>query len=185
MTDNEKKLLKGLEKVSAAVAETMDQILDLEYIESSDYYDGFAEIFLKENPFGVSTMIDFQDFSNIDRLVNRLKEYFNAREELESVDNTLVVKILEGKSVRSVLREYQEKSLEIVPGDKIIVGRDSAVVKKIIFQDVYITDSPYSMSTADVEFEDENDNYRHWQSWSDGGKLITKSGKEYQFQKES
>ena len=94
--------------------------------------------------------------------------------------------ILEGKPVRKVLlREYSEKHLELVPGDKITVGHETATIKDILFQDVYLTDSPYSMSTADVEFKDENDNYRHWQSWSDGGTLTTKDGKKYTFQKET
>jgi hypothetical protein len=103
-----------------------------------------------------------------------------------SLSESAISKILDGQPARSVLlREYNEKHLEIEPGDKITVGNDTATVKDILFQDVYLTDSPYSMSTADVEFEDENDNYRHWQSWSDGGTLTTKDGKKYTFQKET
>lgn len=102
------------------------------------------------------------------------------------MDKTLLVSILKGKPVReSMLREFQEKIIEIVPGDVIKVGNEKATVKEILFQDVYLTDSPYSMSTADVEFKDENGMYRHWQSWSDGGMLIKTDGKEYRFSKET
>jgi len=50
---------------------------------------------------------------------------------------------------------------------------ETAVIKKVLFQDV---DFDYPM--ADIEFLDENGNYRHWQSWSDGGSLTLHFEKE-------
>ena len=78
----------------------------------------------------------------------------------------------------------RDKTIEVRPGDKITVGKDTATVGDVLFQDVFLGDD-YIMATADVEFKDDKGNYRHWQSWSDGGKLTTKSGEEYEFMKES
>ena len=50
---------------------------------------------------------------------------------------------------------------------------ESAVIKKVLFQDVDLENL-----MADVEFIDESGNYRHWQSWSDGGSLVLHFEKE-------
>ena len=51
---------------------------------------------------------------------------------------------------------------------------ESAVIKKVLFQDVNLENL-----MADVEFIDENGNYRHWKSWADGGTLT------FHFEKEA
>ena len=102
-----------------------------------------------------------------------------------------VDKILDGQNVRSVLlkEDWDDDGFiyTVQPGDYIRVDGERAIVRNIISQDVYIVVNPgtWRKSSADVEFEDEKGNYRHWQSWSDGGTLITNDGTTYRFKKES
>lgn len=71
---------------------------------------------------------------------------------------------------------------EIVKGDKIAVqGVGTVVVNKVIFQDVVLASDNPRMNWIDLEFKDENGNYRHWQSFRDGGKLVRQNGEVYEF----
>ena len=75
--------------------------------------------------------------------------------------------------------------MELEKGDKIVVpDQGYATIGEIFFQHIYINFERPERSTADVEFRDENGNYRHWQSWSDGGWFITKDGGKCTFVKE-
>lgn len=73
--------------------------------------------------------------------------------------------------------------LILKPKDKIIALGEIVIISKILFQSVDLGKGAIK-AWADVEFEDEKGNYRHWQSWSDGGKIITANGQEYKFEKE-
>lgn len=72
--------------------------------------------------------------------------------------------------------------MEIKSGAIVKACGEQVEVKEIIFQDIYLGDR-WTKAMADVEFKDSKGNYRHWQSWSDGGSLIYE-GNEYKFEKE-
>lgn len=71
---------------------------------------------------------------------------------------------------------------EIVKGDKITVpGIGTATVSEVLSQEVHTGSDNPRMNWIDLEFKDMYGNYRHWQSFSDGGKLTRKNGEVYEF----
>lgn len=77
------------------------------------------------------------------------------------------------------------KLLPVRPGDSISALGETATISEILFQSVEFGNRDkggFVDPAADIEFKDENGNYRHWQSWSDGGTLYLKrDGKVYEF----
>ena len=73
--------------------------------------------------------------------------------------------------------------IELRRGDKIIACNETVTVGDILFQHID-TGSDYTKAFADVEFRDSKGNYRHYQSWNDGGKIQLKNGKEFEFEVE-
>ena len=77
------------------------------------------------------------------------------------------------------------KLLPVRPGDSITALGDTATISEILFQSVEFGNRDkggFVDPAADIEFKDEFGNYRHWQSWSDGGTLYLKrNGKTYEF----
>lgn len=73
-------------------------------------------------------------------------------------------------------------NLEITKGMKIEALGVLVTIDKVLYQHCDLGDE-YHKRWADVEFEDTNGRYRHWQSWSDGGTLIV-DGKRYKFERE-
>ena len=55
-------------------------------------------------------------------------------------------------------------------GDKITACGITVTIKDIIYQDYYF-DRWDNLESWDIEFHDNNGNYRHWKSYLDGGKL--------------
>lgn len=73
--------------------------------------------------------------------------------------------------------------LEIRKGAVIEALGERVTIRNILFQYVSVSNSRDIEDMADVEFEDTNGRYRHWQSWSDGGALIF-NDKRYKFKRE-
>ena len=73
--------------------------------------------------------------------------------------------------------------IEISKGAVIKALGIKAVVEKILFQHIDVGNERQIRDMADVEFIDDKGNYRHWQSWSDGGTL-TFNKKRYVFERE-
>lgn len=69
-------------------------------------------------------------------------------------------------------------------GDKIIALNQKVTIGNVLFQHVYIDPDKPEYSNADIEFHDDKGNYRHYQSWNDGGKIVWADGFEYEFIKE-
>ena len=79
--------------------------------------------------------------------------------------------ISEAKQTRRLgkkLKEGFERELKV--GDKIICKGSSATISKILNQDFY-------KGNIDIEFEDEQGNYRTWKSEIDGGKVVYNESK--------
>lgn len=72
--------------------------------------------------------------------------------------------------------EAMEKMLadrEAKVGDRIRCMNIECTIGKIFYNDRYVSkkDGVYEVF-YDIEFLDTNNNYRHWKSYFDGGKLI-------------
>ena len=83
--------------------------------------------------------------------------------------------------------------LEITKGMMIEALGERVTINEVLFQHcdlgnesgvILNINGSYIKRWADVEFRDSNGNYRHWQSWSDGGTLVTLDGTEYKFERE-
>lgn len=74
--------------------------------------------------------------------------------------------------------------LKVTKGMKIEAFGERVTIGDIIYQFCDTAENSYRKPWADIEFRDSNGNYRHWQSWSDGGKLILQNGTEYKFERE-
>lgn len=73
--------------------------------------------------------------------------------------------------------------MEITSGAIIKALGERAEVKDVLFQHIDVENDDPKRWWADVEFYDTNGKYRHWQSWSDGGTLVTKYNT-YKFERE-
>lgn len=70
------------------------------------------------------------------------------------------------------VKEMEKKRMARV-GDKISAKGITCTIGEIFFNDRYVEkkDGEYVVF-YDIEFKDTNNNYRHWKSYFDGGKLI-------------
>lgn len=74
-------------------------------------------------------------------------------------------------------------TVEVPKGAVIEALGQRATIRNILYQHVYVCDRDVE-NMADIEFIDTNGKYRHWQSWSDGGKLIIDDEHYYEFKRE-
>ena len=73
--------------------------------------------------------------------------------------------------------------MQVKKGDMICAYGISAVIDRIIYQDIHCPDDG-RMRYADVEFIDSTGNYRHYKSSYDGGSIRLADGTAVRFQRE-
>ena len=73
--------------------------------------------------------------------------------------------------------------MQVKKGDMIIAVGITAVIDRILYQDIYLPDNA-RMRYADVEFIDSCGNYRHYKSSYDGGSIRFSDGTTIQFMHE-
>lgn len=70
--------------------------------------------------------------------------------------------------------EMLQKAKKVEVGDKISCQGITCTVGEIFYSDRYVEEKNGKYEVFyDVEFKDTNNNYRHWKSYFDGGKLLT------------
>lgn len=98
-----------------------------------------------------------------------LSEY-NGKDSIRKIFNHCQVKDWDLNPHKNSLVIYIDDAIELVEGDHITAYGEDVQVGEILYQHIDLG-SKCLKPSADVEFRDTKGNYRHWQSWSDGGRI--------------